>query len=528
MTQHVAPVDPDTLKAVQSSIFADGLRHTARRLDVNHETLSRVARKGMASPVVLAKLRSKVTTREDYARAATEFRQPLKRSPQFGWSLESIRAARDAQACGNFRQAAQLAKAMQFDDAIFVARNNRIAPINALTTRLQSQESSRGAVIAKRAEASVTVKQATLAAIDGTMAMHGVAIGYVRHQPNEDGTKVDFVLEEWPIETVRWVEIENSFVTQTYEGQQVSIKHGDGHWVIFGKYELQPWLQEAALLPSALVFAAHLDAIKDWAAASRSHGMAKIIGELPAGMALLADDGIALSPEAQSFLDMIAGIVGGDVGAGIIPSGSKADFVTNTSAAWQVFSELLLNREKAGARIWSGNDGQLGASSNAPGADLETLFGVAATKVQGDVKAIEMALYEGVYVPWTAINVGDSSLAPRYVFELPNKDEAEKSKQRSEAMVTLCATLERYKANGIEITQEIVNTLAKLHGVEPVPRLATVGDARLAQGLPLFGDTRDALPIIQLDVLRIKSPTDSPSVSIAPAVADETPPLAAP
>jgi len=539
MTQPTQPIDPEILKSLQASLYANGQRETARRLGINHRTLANVVSRGSASLAVLAKIRGKVTTASDYPRAP-ELTQVRKRTPQLGWTLESIRSARDAQSQGNFGPAAQLAKAMQGDDPIFVARSNRAAPLTELTTRLQSTGGTRGEPIAKAAAIGVSVPRYALASLGVTMAMHGVSFGYNRRTRSEDGSREDFRLEEWPIESVRWIEAKGSFFARTADGE-VPITHGDGYWTVFKKYDLQPWLQEAAILALALVFAAHLEAIRAWGGAINSHGMAKIVGELPAGMALLSDDGVSLSPEAQSFLDMLADIVSGDAGAGIIPAGAKANFISNTSSAWQVFSELINNRERAAARILLGNDGMLGSSTSAPGVDVATLFGVAAAKVKGDVSALEIGLYEGVFMPWAAVNYADSSRAPRYVFEIPSEDANEKIDQRQKATDSLFSLLDRYRSSGMEITQVTIDVLAELYGVEPVPKLAAVAsrsvplalaptdvakvvrarEARASQGLEPFGDERDDMTIAQLDGW-VKSPTVSTSAAIAPEAAGET------
>jgi hypothetical protein len=164
-----------------------------------------------------------------------------------------------------------------------------------------------------------------------------------------------------------------------------------------------------------MIWGAHAYALADWAGASKSHGLAKIVGEMAQGVSLqkaLADGSIVLSDEAAAFLQMIQDVVSGDSQAAVRPAGSKLDVLANSSTMWQVFSELILDRKKAASFVYLGTDATLGAAGGAPGVDIAVLFAVASTKLQGDFDAIEQALNTGLYQVWTAINCGDSRYSP--------------------------------------------------------------------------------------------------------------------
>lgn len=421
----------------------------------------------------LARIVDKTRKGEEFKGVVSSFVKPPRRTTAvYAWSLETIRNTRDCQARGDFRLPAAMAKAMRTDDALFVARRNRIAPQNAIAATLSGDTSSRGKAVLRKARSSCFVSRSTLAGIQGTLADHGIAIGYVDHEPSDDGTRVDFKLTEWPLEHVRWNASREVLETTTRDGgAPEDIVHGDGRWVVFRKYLIDPWAQEACILPAALVWAAHANGIRDWALASTSHGQAKIVGELPAGIALRGSDGTTLSPEAQAFLDMLQGVVSGEMGAGVRPAGAKTDFLANGSTAWQVFSELITNREKAAARIYLGTDAILGSVGGAPGVDISALFGVATTIIQGDFACIEQALRTGFYEPWTAVNVGDSTYAPSLVYELPDPDEAQKSQQHSEKLERLFGILDGLKSKHLEITQDVINAHATALGIKDPPRL---------------------------------------------------------
>lgn len=458
-------------------------------------------------------------TRDDFRTVATHER-PRQDAPQTSWTLEAIRAARDAQMRGDFRLATRLSEAMYADDAIAVARGNRIDPLDIIGARLvAANKTTRAGAVLRRARLGVHIPRAVLKGIDTTLVEHGVAIGYIERDTNEDGTRVDYHLHEWPLDAVKWDHSREQLMTDVRGGgMRVPIIHGDGFWIQFSKHDRYGWIRDAALVPAGFVWAAHATGLQDWSASSKSHGMAKIMGELPEGFSLEADESGRLTPEAQAFLDMLRDIVSGASGAGIRPFGSKTEFVSNNSSAWQVFSELIANREKAAARIYLGTDALLGSVGGAPGVDIATLLSTAATKLQGDKQTIESAIFSGMLVPWCAENVGDSTLAPRLSYRMPDSDaqrEAEDYKAREDAFF---ATIERYKANGMQVDQLIVNELADRFGIDPpelapvasasvpltlaptdVAKVVRVREARAAQGLPPFNDERDDLTILQLE-----------------------------
>ena len=467
------------------AISTHGIMKAARLAGVNRITLSRAANHRPVShstALAIEQLRSavkKTKTAEDFgAVAMSALRQPRKTQPSYSWPLESIRAARDAQMRGQFATPARLAEAMRLDDALFTAYHNRIAPQSAVEATLESAGGARGDAVKKRALESIVTPRSVLAGINGTMANHGIAIGYVEHHPADDGSSVEMSLTEWPIEFVKWDESRGTLLTRVRDEQDAPITHGDGHWIVFAKHKLEPWKQDACLLPGALIFASHLDGVRDWAGASRSHGLAKVIGELPEGVSLQDIDEGTLSPEAAHFLEMLSDLVSGDAGAGLRPAGSKVDFVSNGSSAWQVFHELLVNREKAAARVYLGTDGMLGSVGGAPGVDIAALFGVATTKIQGDLDAIEDGLYSGLYVPWTAINFGSSRYAPRLRYQLPDPDEEKheerETKRRESTAASRAALLDaitRYRELGLVVTQGVIDQMAIEYGVT-APTLA--------------------------------------------------------
>lgn len=486
----------------------------------------------------------RVREAEEFAAQLTA-RPPTNQQGPLIWSLESIRVARDEQMRGHFKLPVRLAEAMRTDDSLFNAYRLRTLPQLSLSSKLVPAPGTRGEVVARKAAVSVFAASSVLAGIHGTLANHGVAIGYIEHQTDDDGTRTDFRLVEWPLEHVRWNNSRRQLETQTLSGQLVDIVHGDGTWVVFRAFHDLPWTQHACVIPGALVWASHANGLRDLNASTAAHGMAKIIGEMPSGAALKNELTGTLTPQAEAFLQLLVDVVTGAAPAGIRPAGAKTEFISNADTAWQIFQVLIENRDKAATRTYLGTDAILGSNSGAPGVDISELFRVASTILQGDLNVIEQALRTGLYEPWCAINFGDSQYAPRFEYQIPDPDANEKAEQSEARLKGLLDVLERFAKDGFELTQDTINDLAAMLGVTAPPKLPAiaarattvnlasadvakvvlVSEARQSQGFLPFGDYRDSMTVAELDqqvlveVAKIKAQaqTDAASVKAAPA-----------
>lgn len=420
----------------------------------------------------------------------------------YAWTNPEIYAARAMQMSGSFAQAAEMADAMRTDDALFNAYENRLAPIRCLTPEVKpAAASARALSIANEADAlyganGIGLSVATVCSIIGCLVNHGVAFSVTDWRPREDGSRVDMFVRYWPIEFVRWDATRGCFMARVDSTSdapttdengvptfgEVPIVHGDGRWTIYAKHEHKPW-RHGALIAACLVWSRHAFAMRDWAKGSVAHGNAKVTGEMPQGMALQSATG-ALTPEAAAFLELLQAMATEEAPAGIIPAGAKVTYLANTSTAWQVWSELGGNGEKAAARIYLGTDGTLGAQGGAPGVDITALFGVAATLVQGDVGTFATRFGEGVLDVWTAVNFGDSSMSPSREYMLPDADEAAEREERAKRREAFFADIERAKDLGFVVDQAYVDAVAKIHGIDPPtlppPQTATAPTIALA------------------------------------------------
>lgn len=513
---------PSERAELENQLKERSANELARSLDVHPNTLKRALEGGTVRETVatrLARITPRVRTADEFqgAVAAPAPRQPTRQQGGGSWTLESVVAARADQIRGNFARPVRLVEAMSNSDAIFVPFHNRVAPQNAIATEFKPA-GARGRSLARKANTSLVIPRAVVASIHATLVQHGVAVGIVHQQPNEAGTWIDCRLEEWPLEFVRWDEQRRTLETKVRDAPPVEIHHGDGRWIVFKLVDSNPWSMAACLLPAALVWAAHTGLRSDLMSSSKAHGLARIIGELPAGVALKNIDG-ELTPEASEYLDVLAGLGSGELPAAIVPAGSKTQFVTNQSTAWQIFTEGGVAAEKSAARIYLGTDAHLGSVGGAPGVDISTLFGLATTYLQGDLFAIEEGLYTGLIAPWAAINTGDSRYAPRLKYQIPDPDAERKREERTKAYDRFCATLAKLREQKLDVTQAVVDRVARDVGLEESISLAAASaktsaivltpsgteavvrgsEARDALGLPPFGDARDAQTVAALN-----------------------------
>jgi hypothetical protein len=392
------------------------------------------------------------------------------------WTLEQIFAARDAQLRGDFRQPARMAESMRTDDALAPALENRLAPQRCIPVEIVPAAGARGLPIAGEAAAlfgpsGIAISPDTSASIHACLTNHDVAFAHCTPVPREDGTRIDYTASAWPIENVRWDPYDRCFKTrvdpstdETAVGGEVPIVHGDGRWVIFQRFEIDPF-KHATLLAAALIWARHAYGIRDWAKSSVAHGNVKMIGEMPAGVALQDADGD--TADATALIELMRDMVSADSPVGIRPAGSKTEFVANGSPAWQVFNELVKNAESAAARLYLGTDAVMGSKGGAPGVDVQAMFGVAATKVQGDLACLSRGWQTGLIEPWCALNFGDSSLAPTRRYMLPDADADAEVASRGTRHTAFFEHIERARAGGFEITQAYVEKIAAQYDVEP-------------------------------------------------------------
>lgn len=423
-------------------------------------------------------------------------RPPLMPTAAWSWELGAIMDARDQQMAGRFLAPARLAESMRTDDALAVAYENRLAPQRMIKKEIVAAKGNRAGAIAAEAEPlfgqdGIAISDKTMDDINGALANHNLAIGYNIWTPRADGSRIDVEHHAWPLEFVWWDSATRLLMTRidpnpngtfspyhrpdivptpwdsqrpTHGDSIVPIVHGDGRWVVYSKSEINPWRTAAALLPAAMVWSRHAFGARDWSKGSSSHGNAKIVGTLPEQVPLQARDAEGfqiLTAEAASFLKLLQDMASQDVPVGIKQAGATIDYLTNSSGAWEVWERLMLNAERAAARIYLGTDGTLGATGGAPGVDIDVLFGVAQTRVVGDLQCITRAFHTGTIEPWAAINFGDSACAPHRRYMLPDSDADADRESFNKRMGFFNADIKALRDNGFILSQEQIDQLAE-------------------------------------------------------------------
>lgn len=380
----------------------------------------------------------------------------------YGWDLDRIRAARDAHMVGSFAQSEALIASMAKDAAIYAARLNRVAPALGLPRVF-----SGGASDAAREEASATflrgpggLSNAVLADLDDTLAMAGFVVLQVLWTARADGSRLDARLEQWPLSALVWRDYERKLYAQTTDGL-VEVVHGDGKWIVVATRADRPW-QWGALVPLALTWGDRSFGIRDRSRNAEAHGEAKPIGFLPEGVDVEGPEGKAMA-EALQKLHAARGLM-------LAPYGSDVKYLESMSQAWQIFREIIGSNNTDIAKILLGQDGAASASGGNYVKD-SILFGVRNDIVEADCGSMGRALSEGLFGPWEAVNLGASDEMLALAWLMPDADEDARRESLAKRTEAFNTAVEKYRANGFEVSQELVDELAKQHGVL-APKLA--------------------------------------------------------
>jgi hypothetical protein len=353
---------------------------------------------------------------------------------------------------------------MARDSAIQIPRSNRNSASSVISTAITCNDSARGKAIANKCRKSVAIPRSVLTAMHYTLVEHGIAVGQIEQTANAKGTRIDAAIREWPIDAVKFDDGSNQLLALTTTGN-VPIIHGDGTWVVARYTSQLPWRTHASVSCAGLIWCAHAESLADWQAASKVHGMAKLLGQLPDGVRITDEVG-GLTAIAQAYVDMLTALAEGDTPAGVSPFGAKAEFISSDSSAWQVFDRSVAGREKAAARLYLGTDATLGAIEGAPGVDVSKMLGVVTTQLQKDFTAISLALNSGLLAPWMLANYGAVAYAPSFRFNLPDPDTEQTRNNASTNYARFAKAVTDLRAAGIAITPERIRDLAHEFGVE--------------------------------------------------------------
>ncbi len=384
--------------------------------------------------------------------------------------MDRVRAARDAQAAGNFRRAVPLAEAMKCDAAIFAALLNRIAPHRGLQRAVKCTDERMAD------EATETFRRDGPALPSGTIAdghervaMNGMWIGQNVWAAREDGSRIDVRLETWPLGQAHYESHTGKLIAMTTDGPEV-VTHGDGKWVVAALHGDTPW-QWGAVKSLATTFADRQFGLRDRSQHSEAHGLGHFIGELPENMPMDHPDAVLFG----AFLEQLWTSRSG----GTVPYGSKVQLLEAMAGGWQIFRELIKDETADALRVLLGQDGTV---TNEGGNYIKAaqLFGVRQDLIEGDLGCFAAAITSGTMAPWALVNAGeDLGLSTEWLF--PDPDEDLRRKALSERTDAFNRAVSEYRANGFVVDQPFVDRLAESYGVE-APELAP--EPKSQQGPP--------------------------------------------
>ena len=380
----------------------------------------------------------------------------------YAWDLASIQRARDEHMRGRFRESAALAEACKTDAVIFGAQLNRGAPLRGLPMTIgvsKGADKRRTRVVA---EATATFIErgplvAPLSDAGERLAFLGLSVLHNDWTPSDDGTRLNVCPRPWPMASVYYDHMTRKLMTTTRTGERVEIVHGDGRWVVIQHNTSKPW-QWGAIKALALVWGMRAFTNRDRQRSSASHGMNKILGEMPPNYE-------TDSPAGAAFAELLQRLQRGSSG-GVTPPGAKITLLQSNSQAWQIFSESLksLNSEVAYALL-----GQDGTLTNEGGNYIKAaqLFGVRSDIVEADLGSIGRGVDTGILRPWSLLNFGfDAQLTLSWAF--PDADKEARFESLGKRLQAYAAAVKAIRESGLELTQEACDRMAEGFDVEPL------------------------------------------------------------
>lgn len=417
------------------------------------------------------------------ASAATSLRTSFDRqllehvfepSPKLGawaWDLERIRRARTAHVRGDFTSSAHLADAMRDDAAIFATLAQRVSPAVGLPLDVLASDyyGGRGAADVARAEAKQlfargsALPPGTIADVIETIAMMGVFIGQNHWNARPDGSRIDVAIRPWPMHAIKVNATGDGYQALTRDGV-VDVEAGDGKWVVVEPFQFESW-RHGAVRPLALTWPDRSYGVRDRSMLSETQGQPHIIGTLP-------PDWRYDSPEGKAFIEQLKGLRRARSGM-VKPHGSTVEYLEISAAIFQIFENIIKGEESAIAKVLLGQDG---TSENAGGNYMKArlLFNVRNDIVEQDLGGAESGLNRCSLHPWAMLNFGDERVVPRLKWRMPDLAEDERRESLAKRRAAFNADVKAYRENGFEITQGLVDALARDYGIEPAPKLAAV------------------------------------------------------
>lgn len=437
----------------------------------------------------------------DLVRLARPAGTPRRQALLGGWDSDSILSAREAQQRGDYRRPAQLVAALQTDPVIYSARKNRLAPTGGLGVAVVAgSDTVRGRAIRDEAEAlfgvrGVGIAQTTIESLHGALADHGEAVGILVWTPRADGSRVDTQLIAWPMDCIRHELHTGKILALREDGSTEEVVHGDGRWCVIRAAEIRPY-EYGAIVPLARVFEQRAYGARDRGLAAGSIGTPKIAGQLPEGVAIN-------SPEGQAFYAAVENMHG-NLPYMVGPHGSRVEVLGGGNVAHEIFADILASGASEASRVYLGSDEPGATEGGSNYIRSQRLFGVRNDVVESDLRALELGIASGVILPWTAVNFGDSSVAPVRRWEMPDPDQDARLDSLGRRRMAFYADLEAAKRARVVVDQAFVDDLAREYGIRAPRLMQSAPDA----AAPSDGAEPTAPPAVE------SGPADAPAARV--------------
>lgn len=383
------------------------------------------------------------------------------------WPIERIRQHRDAHQEGRVWAGKQLARAMLRSAEVKAALAQRVAPALGIAAVLEGgSERVRVELEPALSRRGLMYPAPARKRVHYDLAMCGLAILQNDWRPRPDGSRWDLRLRPWSLEATEWSPNDGVYIAHTRERGRQPIIHGAGKWTVIEPLA-DGGFDDGAVIPLALAFAgAGYNAI-DRAGSSRAIGSPKLLGKLPPGIAVSANEGLAM-------LDALETLMAGRA-VQTYADQSEVKPLEFTGSGWQIFGDA---DKSYTSKIFLALTGQDGGASNSGGSYTKALIleGVLFALVEADVTAESTGITTGALRPYAALNYGDPEEAASLEWPLPDPEEDARLESVAKRHKALTDIITARRAAGLTVTQKDVDELAAAMRI-PAPQLAE-GDQR--------------------------------------------------
>lgn len=372
------------------------------------------------------------------------------------WNVSTIRSAIDSHDRGDFSRSAALQNGLMRDCRVFAAQSQRVD--TALGLPLEITPAEGGDVVAEAAhvlfaEGSTCLPPQTQAWLLRTARCFlGVAVAQIVWEPGETWTPR---VVPWPMEHVRWNEVDGTYEVMTRDAGRLPIKGGDGKWLIYEPGGHQSWMT-GPIRALGMAWADRTYAIRDRSRRSEMVGLSTFIGKLPDGVRSNTLDAAGFQTLLQSLQTGRGGLV--------IPPSYSVEKLEVDANGYEIFDSMIggSNEDIQLALL-----GQTGSSTTKTGLGQgtnDTHDGVRMDLTEADVST----LYAGCIVPqvvrpWVELNWGRPEWTPQLTRCVPDDEEESRLASRAARYTAFVASVLGLRSIGIEPDLAM---LAQDHGVK--------------------------------------------------------------